>query len=832
MAKMKFDMKQFLLQRGELVGLGIAGLLLLGVGVTSLIAGLAAGRPSKLAEELNKTTEEVQNALLNNRPTDSDDMPKGDPASKITEFNASKIEDPTPYLVASWTESSGSRSNLRGQPVVLPPEEGTVAVAYAKIKGYNFTFTSQGEVDKVLVYDDKSGGGFGPGGIGPGGEKGGGGGRGGGLGGLYGGGRGGRGGFGGFGGMGGLGGSAPGGGEGPGGMGGMLGGRGGMGGMGGMLTGFGDTMKKDIPTMWVEAEKALNAGYRWVDRLIPQRMAIIGASFPYKRELEEFQAKLRMYSTDEVLSEAVLEPDEDNPGQQIQMPAFRFLGVDVERQTLDADGKVVETKRIPLKETLGYLLGLNGKRFEDEDPRLADVSFPGLYVGLFKQHDGGAYPKIEDKLPRLKETLDKLDPTKKKKVAKPTDLFGKNKWDPFNPNDRGDNQTAGGMFGGRGGEDAPGGVPGPGGSGIKGGGLGGMRGGFGAGGMRGGFGGIPPGRGGLGGGFPGEGPGSRFPGGNPGDPNDPSYADQEYVPDYCLIRVIDVTIEPGKIYQYRIRVRMANPNAGRKTNEVASPSYASPKPLESDWFTIPEKVYVPPDVHFYAVDQKDLDQKDPDLQKDPTRRDPRPYKGIHANASPRPDQTILQVHKWLSSIPLPGSRDQVPIGDWSIAERTFVYRGEYAGTEEKVEVPFWKASVDSFAFVADPKSKGLKIKEPIEVSFRDEDPKTKTQTILLDFTGTTASYEKAVQRKEDDDKAPRGQTITDKIANEVLLLSHDGQLLVHDSVKDAKDQERIDRLHAWRQWIEDVRHMKDDPNRVNPFGGRGGPGGDGGPGGR
>ncbi len=144
MAKMKFDMKQFLLQRGELVGLGIAGLLLLGVGVTSLIAGLAAGRPSKLAEELNKTTEEVQNALLNNRPTDSDDMPKGDPASKITEFNASKIEDPTPYLVASWTESSGSRSNLRGQPVVLPPEEGTVAVAYAKIKGYNFTFTSQG----------------------------------------------------------------------------------------------------------------------------------------------------------------------------------------------------------------------------------------------------------------------------------------------------------------------------------------------------------------------------------------------------------------------------------------------------------------------------------------------------------------------------------------------------------------------------------------------------------------------------------------------------------------------------------------------------------------
>src|SRR5262245_38046190 len=138
MAKMKFDLKQFMLQRGELVGLGIAGLLLLGLGVTSLVAGLTAGRPGTLAADLEKTTQEVQNALANNRPQSGDDMPQGDPNSKIGSFNNSSIDDPTPYLVATWTDSSGSRANLRGQPLVLSPAEGTVAVTYAKIKGYVF----------------------------------------------------------------------------------------------------------------------------------------------------------------------------------------------------------------------------------------------------------------------------------------------------------------------------------------------------------------------------------------------------------------------------------------------------------------------------------------------------------------------------------------------------------------------------------------------------------------------------------------------------------------------------------------------------------------------
>jgi len=297
--------------------------------------------------------------------------------------------------------------------------------------------------------------------------------------------------------------------------------------------------------------------------------------------------------------------------------------------------------------------------------------------------------------------------------------------------------------------------------------------------------------------------------------------------------VIDPTIESGKTYQYRIRVRMANPNLGHQ-KDIASPSYATAPFLASDWFTIDQKVTVPPDVHFYAVDQRDLDVNNSELQKNPLVRDPRPYKGIHANDNPKPNQTVLQVHKWLDTIPQPGpgSKDQkVAIGDWSVAERTLVFRGEYAGTEEKVEVPFWNQSVDSFAFVIDPKHKAQRIKEPIVVSYRDPQPKTQHQTLLLDFTGPTVSYEKAVPQQEDPDvKTPRGQAVTDRVATEALFLSPDGQLRVHDNFADSKDQERIDRHQAWRKWIEDVRSIKNDPNRAMPFGGPGGPGGEGGPG--
>lgn len=809
MAKTKIDVKQFLLHRGELVGLGIAGLVLLGIGVTSLIAGLTAGSPSAKVAELSKATEEVQRGLQSNQPSDAD-KPTDDPKSKIKDFKDSKIPNPTQYVVANWTSGSGAHSSQRGQPQVFPPVEGAVAVTFAKVKSYIFDGP---DFKKVLVYEGAGGGGM----------------AGGRFSNLYGGGRGGKGGGppgmggdrGGPGGMGGMGG-------GPGGLPGMFGG-GGRGGMpGGIFGGIGDTQKKDLPMAFLDTPKAIESNSRLVDQLLPLRMAIIGASFPYKEQLDEFQARLRLNSVEEVLQETTSEADETSQS----LPGFRFLGVDVERLTLDADGKVVATTEIDMKKTLTPLIMVNGKRFKPEDPKLEAVSFPGLYVGLFEQfkgvegyrvalHDkkkeatpapaGGAlsagadaqeegsdYPRIEEQLPALQETLNKLDPSKKKVVARPNDLFNHKAWDPFNPNDRGDSQ-AGGM--------APGGLmPGGPGPGDAAGGTGmGMKGG-----AKGGFNWL---RGG--GMFPG---GKTPPGGTPGEFN--LTADDVAYPDHCLIRLVDVTVEPGKTYQYRLRVRMGNPNFGRK--DVASPAYATEKELKSDWFTIPQKVTVPPEVDFYAVDQKEFDAADPSLQP----RDRRPYKGINANATARKNQTVLQIHRWIQTLPV-GS-EKFPVGDWAIAERVFVYRGEYAGVEAKVEVPFWKYPVEAFAFITDPKYKNSRTKDLIEVSFRDTRP-AGTETMLVDFDGGTVTYEKPAPKREDDERPQRGQTVTAKAATEVIFLTPDGKLAVHNTVEDARDADRVERHKAWREWIEEVKHPKDnDPSKMGiPGAGPGGPGGKG-----
>src|SRR5262249_503824 len=148
-------------------------------------------------------------------------------------------------------------------------------------------------------------------------------------------------------------------------------------------------------------------------------------------------------------------------------------------------------------------------------------------------------------------------------------------------------------------------------------------------------------------------------------------------------------------------VKMGNPNYGRK-GDVASPGYAAEKELRSEWFTIPQKVTVPPEVQFYAVDQKEYDATDSSLQPQDKRqpRARRPSKGINANGVPRKNQTVLQIPRWIQTIPV-GS-EKFAVGDWAIAERVFVYRGEYAGTEAKVEVPFWKYSIEAFDFITDP----------------------------------------------------------------------------------------------------------------------------------
>jgi hypothetical protein len=245
---------------------------------------------------------------------------------------------------------------------------------------------------------------------------------------------------------------------------------------------------------------ALNV--RPAEQVVPVRMALIAASFPFKAQVEEFRTKLRLRSAAAVLEERG--PD--------GLPTFRFLGVRVERRELGADGKAL-TPWAELDVGAAYkpYLLRSGKRFEPEEPPdLERVIFPGLVMPkllAFRRHQ---YPAVEAGLKTLRKSWEQA-PEPKPGVPPPAD--------PFAPAAA---EVRPGIAKPR---------PEP----------------------------VPP---------------AAAKPRKPAPPKAPPapVAAAALVPDYCLVRVIDVTVEPGKVYQYRLRVRMANPNFGRK--DVAAPELA------------------------------------------------------------------------------------------------------------------------------------------------------------------------------------------------------------------------------------------------------------------
>src|SRR5439155_10888624 len=117
------------------------------------------------------------------------------------------------------------------------------------------------------------------------------------------------------------------------------------------------------------------------------------------------------------------------------------------------------------------------------------------------------------------------------------------------------------------------------------------------------------------------------------------------LPEHCLVRLMDVTVEPGKTYEYRMRVVMANPNFGRK--DVANPTYAGTPTLTSDWSQMPIRVHVSAELRYYAVDQGDKD----------TPPEEATYRGMNCNQTiNRRRQLWLQAHRWPAKAPTAGSR--------------------------------------------------------------------------------------------------------------------------------------------------------------------------------
>ena len=205
----------------------------------------------------------------------------------------------------------------------------------------------------------------------------------------------------------------------------------------------------------------------------------------------------------------------------------------------------------------------------------------------------------------------------------------------------------------------------------------------------------------------------------------------------ALVRFIDVDMEPG-IYQYRIKVRMANPNFGQQPEILQHSGLAIPKELHSAWVETQWFPVLVDDFQFFITNQE---------------------KGFvskaHGVETRTTDKMVpFQVQRFVDKLEQggKGGAQEFFVADWVVAERQLVARGEPIGHKAEVEVAVWKHlnSMWEVNGVHYPKNFNPNKERPPQakallVDFRPEPP-----VILLDFIGGKHKYKGVGKDYEDD----------------------------------------------------------------------------------
>jgi hypothetical protein len=253
-----------------------------------------------------------------------------------------------------------------------------------------------------------------------------------------------------------------------------------------------------------------------------------------------------------------------------------------------------------------------------------------------------------------------------------------------------------------------------------------------------------------------------------------------------LVRFIDIDLEVGKTYRYAVQVRMANPNYGN-IKEVVQQQLAGISELDSMLAVRTPDVSVPGEIHYYAFDPLQAKLK---MHSTYTRGgvDMKPLPGVSDVNAP------VQIHRWITRFTEPGGNEHV-IGDWAIAERLLVKRGDPLGRDVLVEVPQWDWKHGRFSLGETAKNPKQKPLPHIPVNFLVEDVPA---PLLVDFQGGEHDKYRA-------QKSASGIGIRDSAAVELLVLDENGNLLLRNAHDDATDPLRLEHEKRWQRRLEAVR---------------------------
>jgi hypothetical protein len=605
---------------------------------------------------------------------------------------------------------------------------------------------------------------------------------------------------------------------------------------------------REMSVKMVSEDELDQMGGRLAQEVQPIRMVVVSGAFPYRKQLEEFRRALRFDSIDALLSDASAIPD--------------FMGIDVERREVPPGGEPVDWEKLDIESSVREIR-IRAVGLEPENPEL-------LATGVIVHPNRLVMPRpqlanhehyAEPVLPSIVVTIQDLEKGSQAELPPPPPAKSRfedlDPWSDNQPGGMGRGAMAGGGGGrggpGGGGDDAGGEGGGAGGGrrglsmfgksatrglmragrrleasggGIGGGGGGGFTGGGGGGGFVGGGGGGigggqmprsggrgPPGAGaggtpgGGGGAFsqaPNAGGGQGFGrmlapgvGGQmaPGQTGAQLSTSRNFAPpDKCLLRFLDVTVQPGKTYEYRVKIKILNPTYGKDELAVSKEAASEQVLVAEEWKQVtqrvgedevPLRVTVADELMYYAVDER-LDQRAPPVNS---------------------DRAAVQIHRWLEEVRVnPGDKNSVvPVGEWSILERLLVHRGEYIGRLEEVDVPVWRTTKDTWALAGHGDEPNVRQLRParskgVVVDFA-LDPVKQNASVLVDFEGGKQTL------------LSDGKPVADESPVEMLVLDASGKLIVHNNVTDTTDPARLQRYAAWKG---EVGGLKDRENGRRP----------------
>lgn len=251
------------------------------------------------------------------------------------------------------------------------------------------------------------------------------------------------------------------------------------------------------------------------------------------------------------------------------------------------------------------------------------------------------------------------------------------------------------------------------------------------------------------------------------------------IPEFIPIRFIDVDLPTdnvgGATFEYRLRVVLDNPNY-KQEKLVAAPEFAKDEVLNGAW-SAPTRVTFEPDSMIFAGERERAKGSTDDREK---------------------DKVPVQLHKWLGKVETVdrSDRDYTIVGDWWI-ERLLVGRGEHIGRSPDLAPPANETNLVQWVSHA---LDTVQQKIGADVQKKTRTPDLYTNSILVDFEGGSyQSFRSAINNNNKKEDVPA----------EVLILEPDGRLIARHISEDRNDEGRKQRFDHWKTWIDKLAKPTD-----------------------